>query len=102
MKNDAPLLTQGSANHQPKTLWLSDDEVDDLCAGLTNSAAKRRYLEGIGLTVNRKPNGRPLVVRSHVESVLSGLSQTSHAINAPKLRGNKAGVLSMFGHSSTS
>lgn len=52
--------------------WLSDAEVDELCAGLTQHAAKARYLRSLGLTVQIKPNGRPLVVRSHAEAVLSG------------------------------
>lgn len=42
---------------------LSDDEVDAICAGLKQNAAKVRYLRGLGVTVERKPNGRPLVRR---------------------------------------
>ena len=57
------------------SLWLSDPEVDDLCDGLRTNAAKTRALRNMGLTVRQKPNGRPLVVRSHAEAVLSGLQQ---------------------------
>ena len=53
--------------------WLTDAEVDDLCCGLTRNAAKARWLRGLGLTVNLKPDGRPLVIRSHAERVLSGI-----------------------------
>lgn len=52
--------------------WLSDAEVDELCTGLRQHAAKARYLRSLGLTVQIKPNGRPLVMRAHAEAVLSG------------------------------
>lgn len=51
---------------------LTDTEVDNLCAGLTQNAAKVRYLEGLGLKVRRRPNGRPLVGRAHFEAVMAG------------------------------
>ena len=40
------------------TPWYTDQEVDDICAGLVNNAAKVRYLRAQGLTVTTKPNGR--------------------------------------------
>lgn len=43
--------------------FLSDAEVDDICDGLTQHAAMVRHLERLGLKVDRKPNGRPLVWR---------------------------------------
>lgn len=43
--------------------FYSDIEVDALCAGLTQPAAMIRYLKGLGLRVDRKPNGRPLAWR---------------------------------------
>lgn len=43
---------------------LSDAEVDEICAGLTQAAAKVRYFrEVLRVPVERKPNGRPLVRR---------------------------------------
>ena len=45
------------------TPHLSDAEIDDICAGLKQNAAKIRFLQGLGLQVDRKPNGRPLVAR---------------------------------------
>lgn len=45
------------------TPWYSDEEIDDLCAGLSQSAAKVRHLRRLGLKVDRKPNGRPLAWR---------------------------------------
>lgn len=47
-----------------QTDFYSDAEVDDLCAGLRQPAAMVRYLRGLGLRVDRKPNGRPLVWRA--------------------------------------
>ena len=42
---------------------LSDAEVDRICGGLVQNAAKVRYLLTLGLKVDRRPNGRPLVAR---------------------------------------
>lgn len=53
-------------------LFLTDDEVAALCAPLKQPAAQVRFLRASGLTVTVKPNGRPAVVRSHAEAVLSG------------------------------
>jgi hypothetical protein len=48
--------------------YLTDAEVDDICAGLTQSAAKCRFFtEVLQVPVRRKPNGRPLVLRADVE-----------------------------------
>jgi hypothetical protein len=44
---------------------LSDDEIDQICDGLTQNAARVRYLKVMGLVVRQKPNGRPLVNRTH-------------------------------------
>lgn len=52
--------------------FLSDAEVDDMTQGLCQNGARVRYLEGLGLFVRRKPNGRPLVLRSQAEAVLAG------------------------------
>jgi hypothetical protein len=79
---------------------LTDTEVDGLCTGLRQNAAKRRYLESLGLTVHTRPNGRPLVWRAHAEQVLSGNQPTSTAANdTPRAatQPNRAGLLLMFG-----
>jgi hypothetical protein len=68
------------------TPWLTDPEIDNLCEGLVNNAAKIRYLRTMGLTVHSKPSGRPLVMRSHAEAVLSGAQQ----MNEPAPRQSKA------------
>lgn len=63
-------------------LFLTDTEIDALCAPLTQPAAQIRYLRSLGLLVKAKPNGRAIVVRSHAEAVLSGRRET-RADDAP-------------------
>lgn len=49
---------------------LSDEEVDQICAGLKQNAAKVRFLkQRLKVRVDRKPNGRPLVNRAHYDAV---------------------------------
>lgn len=50
--------------------YLTDAEIDDMCAPLKVGAAKRKRLEKMGMLVKTKPNGRPLVARSEFERVL--------------------------------
>lgn len=47
------------------TADLSDQEIDNICDGLTQNAARIRHLKRLGLTVRQKPNGRPLVNRGY-------------------------------------
>ena len=49
---------------------LTDNEIDNICAGYVQSAAKVRFLRSMGLVVRRKPNGRPLVNRAHFDAVM--------------------------------
>lgn len=78
--------------------WLTDGEVDEMCEGLTQHAAKARYLRGLGLTVQMKPNGRPLVMRAHAEAVLSGAASSPAPQPEPaKRRPNRAAVVLAFG-----
>lgn len=79
------------------TPWLTDAEVDDLCAGLVNDAAKVRHLRAQGLTVTRKPNGRPLVIRTHAEEVLSGRQpRPADASARTGAQPDKLGMLHLF------
>lgn len=63
---------------------LTDTEVDEICAGLKQNAAKVRYLRDVlKLCVSRKPNGRPLVSRAEWERrALQG--QNARSANGPK------------------
>lgn len=59
---------------------LTDAEVDALCAGLVQNAAKVRYLrEVLKVRCARRPNGRPLVLRSDLER-----AQAQNAASGPK------------------
>lgn len=51
---------------------LTDDEIERICAPLTQPAAQIRYLRGLGLVVRRKPSGRPLVSRREFDRVMGG------------------------------
>ena len=69
--------------------WLSDAEISDLCAGLTQSAAQSRYLRQLGLTVRAKPNGKPLVMRADIEAMTSPVAKAPAGRREP----NRAGLL---------
>lgn len=48
--------------------YLTDAEIDGICDGLRQPAAKVRYLRDVlRVPVERKPNGRPLVRRADWE-----------------------------------
>lgn len=53
-------------------MFLTDAEIAEICEPLRSSAAQKKFLRSLGIVVNEKPNGKPLVVRSHIEWVLSG------------------------------
>ena len=78
---------------------LTDAEVDELCSGLRQNAAKARYLRELGLTVNTRPNGRPMVMRTHAEQVLAGQHPAQAANDASTLRPqpDRAALIQLFG-----
>lgn len=43
-----------------------------ICEPLKQPAAQIRYLRRLGLRVDRKPNGKPLVNRQHYNAVRGG------------------------------
>jgi hypothetical protein len=59
---------------------LTDAEIADICAGLTQGAAMVRYLQRLGVPVARKPNGRPLVKRADWERA----QNSAKPANGPK------------------
>jgi hypothetical protein len=82
-------------------LYLSQAEVDDLCMPLSQPAAQVRYLRTLGLTVHTKPNGRPVVIRSHAETVLAGAQRGTappgeSAPQALAPRPNRAALFDLF------
>lgn len=82
-------------------MFLTDIEVDQICEGLgpNSHAAKAKRLKAMGLIVNRKPNGRPLVLRVHAEAVLSGRPDAANegSIHAAEPQLNTAGIVALFG-----
>lgn len=53
------------------TPWLTQSEIDDLCEPLTQHAAQLRFIRGLGLTVRTKPNGAPLLMRTHFDAAMA-------------------------------
>ncbi len=51
---------------------LSDQEIDNICEGLKQNDAKVKFLRRMGLIVRQKPNGKPLVNRTHYETTMNG------------------------------
>lgn len=66
---------------------LSDQEIDNICQGRTQNAAKVRHLKKMGLQVRQKPNGRALVNRAHYDNVTSQCYLKS-AFNEPRWSSN--------------
>lgn len=65
---------------------LTDTEIQAICEPLTQGHAQIRYLRKLGVPVERKPNGRPLVRRVDWErrSMLAQNEPSQH--NGPKWR----------------
>jgi hypothetical protein len=59
---------------------LTDAEIADICRPLTQHAAQVRYLRALGLTVQRRPDGSPIVRRSDWERQ----AQNGRPSNAPR------------------
>lgn len=76
------------------SLYLTDPEITDICAPLSRPSAQVRYLRSLGLTVHLKPNGRPLVIRSHAEAVLGGT--TPKRDDAPTEAPNESALILHF------
>lgn len=80
--------------------WVPDAVINGMCEGLTQDAAKVRYLRRLGLTVDTKPNGKPLVLNSNVEAIFGGhqeaLDTSKEAVRQP-VQPNRAGLVLQFG-----
>ena len=62
---------------------LTQGEIDAICEPLKQPAAQVRYLEGLGLVVARKPNGRPLVNRRHYDDVRGRATVSTSSSDGP-------------------
>jgi hypothetical protein len=65
------------------TPWLSDAEIAELCEPLEQAAAQIRHLKRQGYHVTKKPNGRPLLMRSELERVAGAGRLSAVAQNPP-------------------
>lgn len=54
---------------------LSDEEIARICYPLTQGYARIKFLRSLGLHVDRRPDGQPLVNRAHYDEVRSGKKQ---------------------------
>lgn len=78
-------------------MFLTDAEIAELCYPLTQPAAQVRYLRALKLEVALKPNGRPVVVRSHAESVLSGQRRAQpQAVEQGAQRPDRDGLMELL------
>lgn len=50
---------------------LTDDEIDDICRPRTQGSAQIKYLRSLGLRVERRIDGTPLVNRAHYNAVMT-------------------------------
>lgn len=50
----------------PRPPYLTDDEIAEICRPRTQGAAQIRYLRSLGLKVERRGDGTPLVWRHSV------------------------------------
>lgn len=77
--------------------YLTAAEVDGLCEGLSQNAAKVRYLRKLGLHVTVKPNGAPHVARSEYERVCgAGRVATTARTVLPGSEPDAAAALSLL------
>ena len=57
--------------------WLSDVEIAALCEPLEQAAAQIRWLTREGYHVSKKPNGKPLLMRTELERVSGAARMTA-------------------------
>ena len=78
------------------TPYLTDAEIAEICAPLEQPAAQARYLAGLGLRVERKPNGRPLIARGEWDRVMVGTKPAQAQAGLPAGGQPDAGALVDF------
>lgn len=79
--------TLNDMSHPASNLpWLTDAEIDDMCCGLSQNAARIRYLrDELKLPVKAKPNGRPLVPRWACDALLAGTPADTRKKSEPSV-----------------
>jgi hypothetical protein len=76
--------------------WLSDAELAEMCAPLQQPAAQIRWLKRAGYHVERRPNGKPLLMRSELERVAGAARFGAPAQNAPGGQPDRAALLQVI------
>lgn len=64
------------------SIFLSQNEINELCFPRTQKAAKVKFLQSLGLKVIRKPNGEPIVSKTELERVLTHTSSSRESTEA--------------------
>ena len=59
------------------SLNLTREEIDEITDPLVQNSAKVRYLRGLGLTVQFRPDGAPLVCRENYLKIMGGQSESA-------------------------
>ena len=57
--------------------YLTDSEINEICAPLIQPYAQRQFLSRLGILVKKKPNGRALVSRAEFERALMNSAASS-------------------------
>lgn len=71
--------------------YFTDAEVDEMCDGLVQDAAKIRHLRRLGLRVDRKPNGKALAWRPAVQTPAAAQNEPPQGMNVVGLEAWAAG-----------
>lgn len=72
--------------------YLTDSEINEICAPLIQPYAQRQFLSRLGILVKKKPNGRALVSRAEFERALMNNSEASSELGLSS-QPNKAAYL---------
>lgn len=71
---------------------LTQDEIDGICFPLKQKAAQVRYLRGLGLKVDRRPDGSALVNRKHYDEVRGGAAKALQREEEPNYTDLQSGT----------
>jgi len=101
--NESPTQQHGRHTETAgyKLPFLSDTELRAIAEPLRQPAAIARWFQHQGFEIRIKPNGMPLISRSHFEAVMCGMraspSSASKALDENINSPNSAAFLQRFG-----
>lgn len=76
--------------------WFTDDEIADLCEGVSTPGVQIRFLRRLGLRVAVKPNGRPILLRSELERVYGAVKPPGLPEAPPHAEPDREALLAWF------